>query len=75
MKLTPNLVFVFPAITPMVQNAKALSTNPQNSAAANNWRKTNQQVRLSCKDYSDSGSVTYCRATNFALYCGKRVLS
>lgn len=31
-------------ITPMVQNAKVLSTNPQNGAAANNWRKANQQL-------------------------------
>nr|KAG5709155.1 hypothetical protein BaRGS_028611 [Batillaria attramentaria] len=31
-------------ITPMVQNAKTLSTQPQNNAAANNWRKANQQL-------------------------------
>ncbi|XP_076450552.1 vinculin-like isoform X3 [Babylonia areolata] len=31
-------------ITPMVQNAKALSTTPQNGAAANNWRKANQEL-------------------------------
>ncbi|XP_025087820.1 vinculin-like isoform X11 [Pomacea canaliculata] len=32
------------SITPMVQNAKVLSTNPQNSAAASSWRKANQQL-------------------------------
>ncbi|KAK7099448.1 hypothetical protein V1264_003586 [Littorina saxatilis] len=31
-------------ITPMVQNAKVLSTNPQNPAAGNNWRKANQNL-------------------------------
>ena len=45
MKQTPNFALLSPAITPMVQNAKALSASPQNGAAANNWRKTNQQVR------------------------------
>ena len=45
MKQTRNFALLFPAITPMVQNAKTLSASPQNGAAANNWRKTNQQVR------------------------------
>lgn len=31
-------------ITPMVQNARTLSTNPRDGAAANHWRKANQQL-------------------------------
>lgn len=31
-------------ITPMVQNAKVLSVNPQNAAAVNDWRKANQKL-------------------------------
>ena len=45
MKQTRNFALLFSAITPMVQNAKTLSASPQNGAAANNWRKANQQVR------------------------------
>ena len=39
-------VFLFSAITPMVQCAKVVSMTPQDGAAANNWRKANKGVSV-----------------------------
>ena len=43
-----NYWFVFsfvPAITPMVQNAKAVAQNPRDPAAGSRWRDANKAVR------------------------------
>ena len=37
--------FLFPAISPMVQNAKAVAHNPRDPNAAAQWRAANNQVR------------------------------
>jgi hypothetical protein len=41
------IVFIISGVTPMVQDAKAVAVNPQDSVAVSRWRESNRAVSLS----------------------------